>query len=678
MVNYYVDPGSGFVFTQNVSFLWGVILGSLGAFAIFFRFFFNFFKKFFWIFFILLIILIIGGIMKHKAETGEKVIIIGIDAMDPKITEQLMKEGKLPNFTYLKNQGAYSNLATAIPAESVVVWTSFMTGLNPGDHDIFSFIMRNPDDYFPYLSLNEISKVSGKIKIKLRSKGLAFWDTLSKNRIRSYIYFCPNTFPARPISGKMLSGMGVPDISGTMGKYSFYTTAEPPLEDDPGRRGRIVRLEGKTGIINTSIYGPKVELNGSVKESTIPLKVSLFPDKDGAAIDFQGNHFFLKKNDWSGWQKVSFKVGLFKRLHGIVRFHLNSVRPELELYASPINFDPEKPPFPISYPYDFSQKLAKKTGPYYTQGMPYDTGALSDGALDDKAFLELTDEILNENEKILHSELKEFKGGAFFFYFETLDAVQHMFWRYLDPRHPLYESGSPYQDTISRYYEKMDRILGEILKNIDKDTTLIILSDHGFSSFRRAVHLNSWLLKHKYLYLKEGAVEGGDFLEDIDWSKTKAYALGFGGIYLNKAGRERDGIISESEAGDLKLQISEGLKQFRDLDTGEAVVSKVYNQEEAFQGRYAGDSPDLFVGFNAGYRASWQTALGGAPNALLEDNKRKWSGDHLIDPALVPGVVFINKKIDLGNPSIIDMAPSILKLFNTDKPEEMKGKSLFK
>lgn len=298
--------------------------------------------------------------------------------------------------------------------------------------------------------------------------------------------------------------------------------------------------------------------------------------------------------------------------------------------------------------------------------------------MDEKAFLEHVDEILKEKEAILNEELKEFKGGLFFFYFDALDAVQHMFWRYLDPQHPLYVKGSLYQDTIFRYYEKIDRIIGEVLKSIDKDTALIILSDHGFSSFRRAVHLNRWLLENGYLFLNEGVKESKEFFENIDWSKTKAYALGFGGIYLNKIGREYYGTVKESEAQDLKEAIKEGLKQCKDPENNESVVRSVYAQEEVFQGPYINNAPDLFVGFNVGYRASWQTALGGTPDTLLEDNKKEWSGDHLIDPALVPGVVFVNKKADLRTPSIIDITPTILGLFGIDKLKDMQGEALFK
>lgn len=671
----YVDPGAGFVFLQNTSFLWGAILGLLGFLLLFFRFFYRFIKKFIWIFFFILVILIIGGIIMHRPVTRKKVIVLGIDAMDPNITERLINEGKLPNLSHLKSEGSYSHLATTIPSESVVAWTSFATGLNPGSHGIFDFIMRDPKNYLPYLSLSEILNEQGKIKVQIRRKSQTFWEILSKNRIPSYIYFCPNTFPPDAILGKMLSGMGVPDITGTMGRFSFYTTKALSKEDKDSR-GRIIHVESKDNIIDTEIYGPKVSAGGSVKESTIPLRITMFPEAKKIMLQFQGTHFYLEEGRWSGWQKLSFKIGPLRSIHGILRFYLKSIKPEFELYVSPINFDPQRPLFTISSSHNYSKKLAEKVGLYYTQGMPHDTWALSENRLNEKAFLEMTDEILSEKEKILKEELKGFRGGLFFLYFDTLDAIQHMFWRYIDTQHPLYEKDSLYKDTIFKYYEKIDQIIGEVLKNLDKDTTLIVLSDHGFNSFRRAVHLNHWLLENGYLFLKQGIKESKEFFEDVDWSKTKAYALGFGGVYLNRIGREYYGIVGESEAKELKQAIKDKLEQLCDPQTNEPVVKNVYMQEDIFQGPYANDAPDLFVGFNAGYRASWQTALGVVPNVLIEDNKKKWSGEHLVDYLLVPGVVFINKKSDFKNSAMIDIAPTLLGIFNIEKPREMHGNTI--
>lgn len=685
----YIDPGSGFPFLAGTTFLWAIILGFLGIFLLFIRRFLKWAKRYWWIIIIILTIIILIS-MRSKGENNmkEKVMILGIDAMDPNITEKLMAEGKLPNFFRLRNLGSYSRLETTVPSESVVAWSSFSTGLNPGGHGIFDFIMRNPKTYVPFLSLNEVTTVSkeisfGKIKVPIkrlkvhaRRKGQTFWNILSKNKIPSYIYFCPNTFPAEPLYGKMLSGMGVPDLYGTMGRFSFYTS-KVLSKLDKESRGKIISVKPDNNLVETYIFGPKIASKNGIGETKIPLKIILRPENNLVDIELQSSKFLLERGSWSQWQEVSFNIGWGKKVRGIVKFYLKSIGSDFELYLSPINFDPRSPLFYISYPKSLSKKLAQENGLYFTQGMPHDTWALTEGRVSEETFLEEADFILDENMKILKKELSNFRQGAFFFYFETLDIIQHMFWRYIDPKSSFCEENSPYKDTVYRYYEKMDDILGEISKKVDSDTTLIVLSDHGFNSFKRSVDLNRFLLEMGLLHLKEGYDEGKELFEGIDWSRTSAYALGFGGIYLNKIGKGRWGIVEEAEAQDIVDDICNKLKQWRDPQTGEVIANTVYKKKDIFSGPYAEDGPDLFVGFNKGYRASWKTALGMVSKELIEDNDKKWSGDHLMDPKLVPGVVFVNKKVDLINPSILDVAPTILESFGISKPKEMVGKSLW-
>lgn len=675
----YVDPGSGYVFMQSTSFLWGWILTLLIFLLIPFRFFFKKIKKNLLVTICVIIaigIIVTIGVMMNSPREGAKVVILGIDAMDPDITLKLINEGKLPHFAKLLKDGSFAKLATSNPAESAVAWSNFATGSNPGEHGIFDFVMRKPESYSLYLSLSEENYANGKLKIKNRLKAESFWDVLSKNKIPSFIYFCPNTFPAHKIYGKLISGMGVPDILGMVGKFSFYTT-RPQNDADKDSRGKIIHVEPRGGTILTSIYGPKLGGNDSGRDCKIPLKITLKPEEEKIVIELLGKKIPLKKGEWSNWQEVSFKLGLFKKARGIVRFYLKSILSDFELYASPINFDPKSPLFPISWPPDFSAKLAGKAGLFYTQGMPHDTWALSEDRINEKAFLEHTDIILAEREKILQEELKGFKKGVLFFYFEALDALQHMFWRYIDEKSPLYDKDSSYKDTIYAYYEKMDAILGRVLEKIDEDATLIVLSDHGFGPFRKSVHINRWLLDNGFLSLKSGKSEGREFFEDIDWQNTRAYALGFGGIYLNRNGREKYGIVREADIKELRQEIINRLKELKDPDSKEDVINMVYDADDIFTGRHLEGAPDLFVGFKKGYRASWQTALGGVPQAVIEDNKKKWSGDHLVDPNLVPGVLFTNKKIETRDSNIIDIAATILNLFKIPKPKEMLGRELF-
>ncbi|MGE5197655.1 MAG: alkaline phosphatase family protein, partial [Deltaproteobacteria bacterium] len=392
-----------------------------------------------------------------------------------------------------------------------------------------------------------------------------------------------------------------------------------------------------------------------------------------------------KTGCWSGWQEVVFDLGFLKKAKGIFKFYLVEAYPEFKLYISPINFDPRDPLFQISYPKNYSKDLAGAIGLYYTQGMPMDTWAVNEGRLSEETFLQQAEEVSREKKAMLDLELGRFEKGVLFCYFESADIIQHMFWRYLDPQHPLYEKDASrdYQGKIQQWYKTMDDILGSVLQKMGKDDTLIVLSDHGFGTFRRAVHLNSWLRTNGYLALKNPyASSGGELLTDIDWSKTKAYAIGFGAIYINQKDRERYGIVNPGEETQLlKTQISAKIGKWIDDKYNQPVVKKVYAREEIFRGDYAKETPDLYVGFNKGYRASWQTALGAVPEALIEDNLKKWSGDHLFDHDLVPGVIFLNKAIAKENPSIYDLAPTILKIIGY-KEEEIKncdfdGEALF-
>lgn len=364
MIHYYVDPGTGFVYAQNTSILWGIILASLGFLLFWFKFLFSLFKKFFrWI-----------------------IIVLGIDAMDPKITEELMQRGLLPNFNILKSKGSFSSLKTTTPAESVVAWTSFATGVSPANHGIFGFVMREAQNYAPYLSLNEIVSSPQGPQVKIRRKAKPFWEILSSQGIPSYIYFCPNTFPPDKIEGRMLSGLGVPDISGTMGKFSFYTENQLSAEDK-NSRGRVIHVERQErNRIVTQIFGPKVDSGAQVTESQIPLTVILSPDKNAVQIEFQGKHIILNKGSWSSWQKLHFTLGALNNVHGIAKFYLKSLEPVFELYVSPINIDPEHPSFSVSYPADYSKKIAKRLGSYYTQGMPHDTWGLTEDRFSESVF----------------------------------------------------------------------------------------------------------------------------------------------------------------------------------------------------------------------------------------------------------------------------------------------------
>ncbi len=680
----YIDPGTGMTIVAAGGGVLAMMAGFLGFLSLFFKKIFDFLKKNKKIVIILIITITTVSLIFYgdkymkqtKSNFKNKVIILGFDGLSPRIVESMMNKGELPNFAKLKENGSYSQLSTTNPPQSPVAWAGFATGKNPGKNGVFDFITRNPQDYSLSLSLSKIEK--GKpLEIK---KTKSFWHYTSEQGINNVIIGSPVTFPPDKIKGKMLSGMGVPDILGTEGTFSFYTTE--PEANTPTTGGKIFYLT-KSSKIESHLLGPKVTSFGNqpAKNSQVPLIISL--KKGQATLEFQKQKLSLKPDQWSDWQEVEFKLGSFKKVKGILKFYLVSLEPELQLYVTPINFDPRDPFFNLSYPKNYSQQLVDQIGLFYTQGMPMDTWAVNEKRLTEEPFLIQVNEILAEKQKILDLELKQMKDGLLFVYFESPDIIQHMFWRYTDPQHPLYEprAKQEYKNMITDWYIKMDQILGQVIKETSTDDLLIVISDHGMDTFRRSVHLNSWLRDNGYLKLNNSQKVGKELLSDIDWTQTQAYSIGFGAIYINQQGREAQGIIKPGkETENLKQEISNKLKQWQDKN-GQSVVNQVYPQQEIFWGDYAQQAPDLYVGFNIGYRASWQTALGAVPEDLIEDNLKKWSGSHLFDPQLIPGILFINKSTIKDQPSILDIAPTILDFVGFEQKEltqlDFDGQSLF-
>ena len=686
MIYSYIDPGSGFVIANIIAILLASFLGFLGLFAIFFRKFFKFFKDNKRLIIIILIIVavvstvVIGIIMVKRNNVvtfDKKIVIIGFDGLSPKIVEPMMERDELPNFSRLKKEGAYRRLSTTNPSQSPVAWAGFSTGQNPGKNGIFDFIVRNPKDYSLRLSLSNI--VAGRARSVIQSK--SFWHYSSKKRIPTVILGCPVTFPPDKVTGKMLSGMGVPDILGTEGTFTFITSQQEEKDKDIG--GIVVRVRRRQEII-THLIGPKkARLIGEAENVKVSCRITLQEENDSVRIEFQNNDFQLKTGEWSEWKSISFKLGMGREMKGILKFYLVELSPELKLYASPINFDPRDPYFPISYPKEYSAELVTRLGLFHTQGLPIDTWAVNEGRLTEEPLLDQLREVLKEEKERLFYELDGFDGGVLFSYFGTSDIVQHMFWRFLDEKHPLYEENDNYEVIIRWWYQELDAVLGRVMEKIGEEDFLLVLSDHGFDTFRRAVHVNTWLRENGYMELKDPyATEGQELLRDVDWSATKAYSIGFGAIYINQKDREKQGIVEPGQASeDLKKEIADKLSEWIDEKYNQKVISAVYFREDIFKGDEIDNTPDLYIGFNIGYRASWQTALGAVPEATIEDNLRKWSGTHLVDPKLIPGVLFSNRHIASNNPSIYDICPTVLKLIGYDGESlqklDLEGKPLF-
>jgi predicted AlkP superfamily phosphohydrolase/phosphomutase len=252
-----------------------------------------------------------------------------------------------------------------------------------------------------------------------------------------------------------------------------------------------------------------------------------------------------------------------------------------------------------------------------------------------------------------------------------------MFWRYLEEDHPAARDvpKAERREVIQDLYQRMDKLIGRVMEKIDDDTLLMVISDHGFKSFARCMNLNAWLHQNGYLTLKDGKIESGDWFEDVDWSRTRAYTMGLNGLYLNITGREKQGIVDPSEAQSLQEEIKQKLDGLVDPASGKVGVTGVFQTNVVYQGPYRENAPDLLIGYGAGYRASWDSVMGKVTSKIFEDNTKAWSGDHCIDPRLVPGVLFSSHKFIEEKPAIVDVAPTILKLFGLALPSHFDGKA---
>jgi len=273
------------------------------------------------------------------------------------------------------------------------------------------------------------------------------------------------------------------------------------------------------------------------------------------------------------------------------------------------------------------------------------------------------------------------RKGALVCVFDATDRIQHMFWRYTEKGHPAArgKENAEHRNAIEELYLSNDKFLGEVMDRLKPGDVLMVISDHGFTSFRRGVNLNAWLLKEGYLKLKPDADGSAEWLRGVDWSQTQAYALGLTGMFLNLEGREAEGIVKPGkDARALKAELIAKLNGLKDEEAGEVGIREVFDTAKLYTGPYLGNAPDFLIGYAAGYRVSWDCASGVISGPVFEDNVKAWSGDHCVDPRIVPGVLFCNHKIDIDDPALIDVAPTTLKMFGIDPPAHMEGKPLFK
>ncbi len=622
-----------------------------------------------------------------------KLIVLGLDGLDPHYLGRLMAQGKLPNMSRLQEMGGFRSLASTIPPQSPVAWASFITGQDPGGHGIYDFIQRDPSTYLPYLSIarteppqRTVSVGDWKLplsrgKVELLRRGHAFWDTLAEHGVPAAIYRVPSNFPPQDTGTKQLAGLGAPDLQGTYGEFSYYSEV-PPERADKITGGAVYPVSVRDGRISARLMGPDNTLHKDSPRSSADFQVWVDRDNRLAKIVIQGQDVLLRQREWSDWVPVSFEMlPHLRSVTGICRFYLKEVSPHFKLYVTPINVDPMDPALPIAAPAGFAPELADKLGRFYTQGFPQDVKALRYGILDDGEYLHQSGIAFAEARRMYEHALNHFQRGVLFYYFSSTDRTQHMFWRTMDSKHPAYETrlGAEYGRVYEDCYRASDDLVGEAMEACDRDTTLIVLSDHGFAPYYRSFNLNTWLRENGYLSGFDLSQPKASIFSHADWYQTIAYGIGFNSLYLNMQDREPYGAVSPDEKQVIARRLADDLRRLRDPDTGDRVIENVYLADDVYS--YSDDTrpyaPDLIVGYARGYRCADDSVLGDVTDPVIQDNRDKWSGDHCIDRSLVPGMLLAAKPIQAPGPALADVTATILAEFGLPIPDYMSGKPIW-
>lgn len=664
---------------------------------------------------------------KLPAAERARTVILGIDGLDPEILREVMAKHpeRMRAFQRLADAGqGVRSLGTSTPPQSPVAWSNFITGRDPGGHGVFDFIHRDPESYF--VSPSSVrAKDAGSVALPFSSlkfptgggvesnrSGRAFWTVLMDAGVRADLYRVPITYPVEPADGQVFPGMLTPALDSPYGIYTVFTS-DPPARLETSS-GRFVPVRPRNSRVLTRLPGPPNAFRDGDPPATTPLTVHIDDVSSVAILEVGGERIVARPAQWTKWIGVTFDMlpaGAMS-LSGTVRFYLKSLTPEFVLYASPINIDPSNPADTISYPAGAAGELARDLGgAYYTKGMPEDVGALKDGVFTDAEFMGQTDLVHRENRAVLQRALDRWTadsaGGLLFFYVGTVDLAMHMMWRHQDPAHPFFDAAlaaqssawwsgredTTWRDVVEDLYLKMDPILGAVLDRIDQDTLVMVISDHGFAPYRRKFSLNTWLLEQGYLVLKDGRereLPEADpkrvdvhLFDAVDWTRTKAYGIGFNGLYLNRAGREAGGCVQAAEVPGLLAELKSKLEALRDSAPGkpwdgERVVLAADLASDVYHGTRVAEAPDIIVGYNSGYGNSDEATQGRIPSAVLSDNAGgTFNGSHLMHPSVVEGVLLTNARVRSEGARLEDITATILHRYGVPLEPGMTGRPIF-
>ncbi len=664
-----------------------------------------------------------------------RVVVLGFGGADARLVEQWMAEGDLPHLAGLANAGGYARLTPTLPAQDEASWAAFATGRDPGDSGLFDVVARDPASYqirqesvdrslrpflwgdrngavvlgigalggwllgfvvarvlrrrgawlvglAPAMLLGTVGWWAGThwlpnqvSEVTSRRRGTPFWEVAGDAGIAAVVARLPACYPPRPWpGGRLLAGLGVPDARDTVGTPTLYTMDPQPLAGGDLFPVEVIALDPGAKRIATLVPGPPDPLDPGAGRVDAPLVLEV--SADAVTLDLGGRPVSLGPGDWSPWLPVDFAASPVFTVHALARFRLLGMEP-LELYLEPLQLDPSygSPSILLSSPQDFAAELAAAVGPFKTAGWAVDTWGVAAGAVSEDVFLE----DLVATSASFRRLLAGFLAGddqLLVQYFEFPDRAGHIFGAMPPTPAPVAaanaDAGSG--ERLLGVYRTMDDVVGQVLASLAPDDVLLVLSDHGMTPFRRSFDLNAWLRDAGYLAAAPAKASSKPWV-GVDWEHTRAYAVGFGGLYLNLRGREGRGIVAPGEEYEsLRRQLARSLEAMEDPDTGEHPVARVVTREEVWGSFDAVEAPDLVVTTRPGYRLAWAQLAGEVQGPVLADNTLAWRGDHAsADPESVPGVLFANRPLDQQRVRMLDVYPTILGLLGLTPPETGRG-----
>ncbi len=694
-----------------------------------------------------------------------RVIVLGFDGADPVRIRDYIADGHLESLARLDRTFGLRDLATTTPAQSPVSWSSLITGLDPGDTGVFGFVRVEAG---PSLALTTtewrtmqtlsrptrwgiaigIALVSGLALLGLgrlcgarravafavggggmlvagalgahflvdllppggralhnTRGGTPFYAHAARHGVASVALSAPMDAPPPAIDGlRVLSGLGMPDVSETTGRWAVFTT-EPIVAE--GGDGRVVLLDGEGPDYRSALHGPidpfvdaalaalderpAADFASGAERSAarerlerrrhveVPVTFSWRPGSGRVRITVDQQTVDVAAGTWSPLMPVDFAVNWIVRTRALVRFRVERAGRELRVYQEPIGLDPRVPNarMPLSQPPGFAAELAESVGLFETTGWACATNATRDDMIDETAFIEDVHSVIDRRAAMLAAMLARDDWRLLFATFTGIDRIQHLLGRHLDASHPRHEptDAAAGRRRILEAYEAMDAIVGRVVGQLRPDDRLVIVSDHGFAAYGWSVNLNDWLVRHGYLVLRDRGATGFDA---IDWDATRAFACGLGQIYVNRTDAPHGrGTVAPSAAPAIAREIAAKLATL--THRGRPVVRSVALGDDVFAGAHRVRAPDVVPGLEPGYRVGPATVFGGVAGPIFEPNDDRWSGDHCsVDPAAVPGILLVNRPLAGRGARVTDIAPTVYDALGIAVPPGLAGTSLLR